>query len=266
MSKVLITSGCSFTETTLSDKNMWITWPWHLYNKLVDHGFTDYRNCAMGSQGNGLISRGIIYNLSKALETYKPEDILVGVMWSGSNRMDYRTQRTDLLSFGNTNTDGWIENPTGFVEGANKNWVIMNAGWKHEEAQIYYKYFHDFTGHAIYSIEHILRTQYFLKSKNIKYFFTNFTDNNIVDFSSYEYEMNKNEIDYLYKEIDQSYYLPVSSEHRWVYENSSTKEQFIDKHFVNGMTANWIHPNKAQHKEFVDQIVYPYLIEKKYIC
>lgn len=265
MSKIFITSGCSFTETVAADPNCWNTWPAHLYPILQNHGFTKWINAAMGSQGNGLISRGIIYNVIKALETYKPEDILVGVMWSGSNRADYRCANTDTLSFGTTNTDGWIENPTGFVEGANKNWVIMNAGWKHEEAQVYYKYFHDFVGSSIYSIEHILRTQWFLKSKKVKYFFTNYTDNNIVDKTALEYQQNRIEIDYLYDQIDFDDYLPVSSEHRWVCENSKTKEKFIEQHFVNNWWTSWIHPKEEHHKEFVDEVIYPYLIQKNLI-
>jgi len=265
MSKVLITSGCSFSETASPESDNWVTWPWHLYQKLQQHGYNDFRNCAMGSQGNGLISRGIIYNVIKALETYKPEDILVGVMWSGSNRHDYRTTRTDLLSFGTTNTDGWIENPTGLVSDSEKKWVILNHGWTTKESEVYYKYFFDYIGHWIYSIEHVLRTQYFLKSKNIKYFFTNFADNNIVDWTSMDYKIHKSEIDYLYNEIDQSYYLPVSSEHRWVYENSTTKEEFRQKHFVNNDWSYWIHPNRQQHQEFTNQVIYPYLSQKNYI-
>lgn len=265
MSKVLITSGCSFTETTELDTNNWKTWPIHLYKILENHGYTKFINCAMGSQGNGLISRGIIYNVCKALETYDSEDILVGIMWSSSNRMDYRCTSPDLLSFGNTNTDGWIENPTSFVDGASKNWVIMNAGWTNEESQTYYKYFHDFTGSTIYSIEHILRTQYFLQAKGIKYFFTDFTDNNIVDKTSADYALFQKEIDYLYNLIDFDHYLPVSSEHRWVYENSKTKEEFYEKHFFNGRRASWIHPNREQHKEFVENIVYPHIVSKSLI-
>lgn len=267
MSKVLLTSGCSFSETTLQDKNMWYTWPIQLYRHLETHNnFTEYLNCAMGSQGNGLISRGIIYNVIKLLEKYKPEDILVGVMWSGSNRADYRCYNKDLLSFYKGEIyDGWIENPTGFVEGAEKNWVILNAGWKIEEAQVFYKYFHDYVGMSIYSIEHILRTQLFLKSKGIKYFFCNYVDNNIIDFESSDYQKRKDEVDYLYNEIDFSQYLPVSSEHRWVYENAEDKEDYHAKHFCNGRMSAWIHPQKHHHKAFTEQVIIPWLQNKQYI-
>lgn len=261
MSKILITSGCSFSQCVETIEHY--TWPTHLHNLLKPLGYT-HISSAMGSQGNGLISRGIIYNVIKALETYNPEDILVGVMWSSSSRMDYRCDHPESLSWGNQNTNGWVENPTGFVENADKNWVILNHGWTTEEAVTYYKYFHDFVGCTIYSIEHILRTQYFLKSKNIKYFFTNFTDNNIIPDLLYV-EQNKHEYQYLYDQIDFNNYLPVSSEHRWVYENSETKEDFIKKHLYNGATSLWTHPRSYEHKEFVDKIIYPYLKNKNII-
>ena len=92
MKKILNTSGCSFSEcvTYIAGNG---TWPRHLAKTLEEHEHVSY---AMGSQGNGLISRSIIYGVTKALQTYKPEDILVGVMWSGSNRHDFRCFEVDF--------------------------------------------------------------------------------------------------------------------------------------------------------------------------
>lgn len=264
MGKILITSGCSFSEC-LSDPNYLMTWPIHLHNALKPHGYSTHVSKAMGSQGNGLISRGIIYAVTEALKTYSPDDILVGVMWSGSNRRDYLCQDPDLLSFGKNNTDGWIENPTNFVEGAEKRWVIMNQHWGYPEAKTYYKIFHSYTGDVIYSIEHILRTQYFLKSKGVKYFFTNYVDNNIVDFNSQDYAEHRNEIDYLYHEIDFGNYLPVTSEHRWLINNSEWRDEYKQAHFYDGKFSDWAHPDTKLHCEFVDKVIYPYLQERKYI-
>lgn len=265
MSKVLITSGCSFSETTNHEEANWRTWPAHLYKNLESYDFTEFRNSAMGSQGNGLISRGVMYNVIDCLKTYKPEDILVGVMWSGSNRSDYRCHNPDLLSWQGENIDGWIENPTSFVRNAHKHWVIMNIGWRNEEAKIYYKNFHDFIGCTIVSIEHILRLQLFLKSKRIKYFFTNYVDHNIIDRTNIEYEIHRLEIDYLYDQIDFTDYLPVSSEHRWVYENATDKEQYRKDHLYNGNVSAWIHPQKHHHKQFTDEVIMPWLLERNYI-
>ena len=95
MSKLLITSGCSFSEciTVNAGKG---TWPNHLAKMLPDYKHVSY---AMGSQGNGLISRGIIYGVCEALKTHSPNEILVGVMWSGSSRHDYRCHNLNDLEF-----------------------------------------------------------------------------------------------------------------------------------------------------------------------
>ena len=256
MKKILITSGCSFSEciSTYVD-----TWPRHLARLLPNY---EHKSYAMGSQGNGLISRGIIYSVVEALKTYKPEDILVGVMWSGSDRHDFRCHDNHELYFVQAKIHGgWIENPTQFVNNANKNWAILNVNWAGDEgnieAETYYKMFHDSIGHSIYSIEHILRVQYFLQKHKIKYFFSDFSDNNIVLGG----HINHPEINYLYNLIEKEYYLPVTSEHRWCYENSKHHDLWPQ----GWEKMHWIHPKTEMHKEFVDRVIVPWLREKKYI-
>jgi hypothetical protein len=254
MNKILITSGCSFSECISTHID---TWPRHLYRSLEQHGYDKHISCAMGSQGNGLISRGLMYEVAKALKTYKPEDILVGVMWSNSNRFDYRCEDTSVLSWGTENKHNWMTNPTAFVDGAPKNWVIGNLHWDSLEFATYLKYYHSHIGGAILSLEHILRTQYFLEAKKIPYFFTNFVDNNIVP----EQYVDNDEVTYLTELLNTDQYLPVTSEHRWVVENSETKKEYLKEH--DGM--EWIHPKTHHHKEFVDKVIYPWLIQKNYI-
>lgn len=254
MKKLLITSGCSFSECLTSAK----TWPKYLAKVLPEY---EHKSYAMGSQGNGLISRSIIYGVNEALKTHDPADILVGVMWSGSNRHDFRYTEPNLLHFVSENIhNGWIENPTGFVKDTTKNWVILNPNWNenNKEAEIYYKMFHDDIGSSIYSIEHILRTQWFLQSKNIKYFFTNHMDYNIVapDYITHP------EISYLYKEINTDYYLPVSSQYSWITQNSKHIESHPGK--WESRTGPH-HPCAEMHEEFVDECIVPWLREKKYI-
>jgi hypothetical protein len=256
MKKLLITSGCSFSECMSATID---TWPRHLVRELTDY---EHKSYAMGSQGNGLISRGVIHSVVEALKTYKPEDILVGVMWSGFSRHDFRCNSSDELHFvQNKVHNGWIENPTQFVNDAHKNWVILNVNWadgvNNLEAETYYKMFYDDIGHSIYSIEHILRVQYFLQKHNIKYFFTDFSDYNL----AHKDNIHHDEVNYLYNLIEREHYLPVSSEHRWCYENS--KYHHLWPQGWEDMI--WIHPNTEMHKEFVDQVIIPWLTEKKYI-
>jgi hypothetical protein len=196
--------------------------------------------------------------VSEALKKYSKDDILVAVMWSGPGRYDYFVERTDYLSFSRnkTNLDGWLENPTGFVRNASKNWVILNSGWKTPEAKLYYENFFDSIGSIIYTIEHILRTQWFLNQHGIKYFFTCYTD----------YVLHKNvfsdikirehaQIKYLYDMIDFDKFLPVNSITSWIIENQIPP--LLDESDQ--------HPNRAQHMAFVEGVIMPYLIDKKLI-
>jgi len=265
MRKVLITSGCSFTESIYS----WInpgnnvltkTWAFYLGKYLQDFGY-DFVNKAMGSQGNGLISRGIVYQVTEELKTKNPEDIIVGVVWSGVDRHDYRCENPEFADFLiNKVHNGWIENPTGFIENK-KKWIIMNHHWPtsdltgkiNQEANLYYKNFHDTIGAYIYSMEHMLRVQYFLKALNIKYFFTIYQDH--VFEPKY---INHDEVMYLYKLLDKNNFLPVNSLYTWCVESKIREDLWQFPHPGN-------HPKSPHHQAFTQQIVIPWLKLKNYI-
>lgn len=244
--KLLITSGCSFSTTLTDDYQCW---PKH----LSDHYNLNLINKAMGSQGNGLITRSILYHVTQALNNYDPKDILVGAMFSGINRKDYYTENVDLLNFKlNNSEDGVIENPTGFIYNETKNWVILNQNWagpphKNDEARYYYKYFYDHIGSMIETIEHILRLQYFLQANKIKYFFTCYQDH------VFEKEfINHIQVEHLYKLINFNYFLPVSSFYTWLIDNNIYIEDFEDPHPNN-------HPSVRQNLEFVNKVIVPYV-------
>jgi len=265
MSKILLTSGCSFSECINHHIS---TWPRHLAKELEQYGYIKHTSSAMGSQGNGLISRGTMYNVIEALKTYDPKDILVGVMWSASHRYDFRcTNPSDLLFVQEKTHNGWIENPTQFVKGAPKNWVILNHHWgadqdghRNPEAKLFYKHFYDEIGMTIRTLEHILRLQFFLQTKNVPYFFTNAMDYNIVSKALLETE--NQEFQYLYDQLDLDNYLPVNSEYRWVRENSKR----LDLWGPNELKGPWTHPKNEHHKEFVDNVICPFLIKKGIIA
>lgn len=258
MNKILITSGCSFSECIDKHPGHHVTWPKHLSDILEKHGYT-HISCGMRSQGNGMIARHAEYEIIKVLKTHKPQDILVGIMWSGSNRIDYRCPDNSTLSWGDSNPHVWQINPQSFVDGAEPHWVIGNIHWDSIEFSNYYKYYYSDIGGAVNSLEHILRMQYFLKTHNIPYFFTDYVDNNIVP----AHLRNDAEVTYLFDQLDRSQYLPVSSEHRWVYENADEPErtEWIASHKL----APWVHPWTNLHKQFVERVIYPYLQTKQYI-
>ena len=82
--KKIIVSGCSFT---FEDWN----WPKYLI-KHLNVPTRDLINVGMASQGNGLISKKLIYAVNKELENTDSKDMLVGVMWSGIDRVDFHSE------------------------------------------------------------------------------------------------------------------------------------------------------------------------------
>ena len=127
--KILVTSGCSFSECINYDvhgNNDNKTWPIYLREQLPG---AEHYSEAMGSQGNGLIVRRVQYRLHELLKTHRPEDILVGIMWTGRDRFEFYFEQPIQFT---TNIYGWIENPTRVADDAPGGWVILNPHWKHD--------------------------------------------------------------------------------------------------------------------------------------
>jgi hypothetical protein len=192
----------------------------------------------MGSQGNGLISRGIIYEVSQALKTHSASDILVGIMWSGPDRQDFYVSepRVDVH-------DGYMQNPTSFV-GDQKKWVIVNHNWRNQYARNWYGLLHDIVGAQIYTYEHVLRTQWFLNAHQVPYFMTTYTSR---VFES-QHRVHP-EVVHLDKMVNWEKFLPVKGEFEWCRDHSNLKFP------VDGDP----HPGSDQHCEFTKQVILPFL-------
>jgi hypothetical protein len=234
--KCLVVSGCSFTPKK--------GWPYWLGKKLYD---IEVKNYACISSGNGRISRSLIYGVNEALKTYKPKEILVGVMWSSASRFEVFKEQVDMSMIHN-HSDG--VNPTNFVEGADKNWILIHSGWDDVYSKNYYGYFYDDVGNYISTIEHILRTQWFLKGLSIDYFMT--------EFSTGVLPKNKNienpNIKYLYDMIDHSKFLPVTNCLEWVEASGvpNTAEEMAKPFTMR-------HPSDNQHRAFAVTVAYDFV-------
>ena len=235
--KLLITGGCSFSECISINIS---TWPKHLANILSDR---QHISTAMGSQGNGLISRKLIYQIQRRIPT---DDLLVGVIWSGPDRHDFYLNRKLSL----INEDKWMENPTNVIEESPGGWVITNPWWSNEYSKDYYKIFHDSVGQLVYSYEHILRLQLLLEKHNIKYFMGTYT-NEVFP----EYRIRHPEVKYLYDMIDRSKFLPVEGVYEWCRDYSKLDFPVPDDP----------HPSSEQHGLFTQEVIVPFLKEKNYI-
>jgi hypothetical protein len=204
------------------------------------------KHTGMGSQGNGLISRKVIYEVIEELKTTRPEDMLVGVMWSGPSRHDFYHSDSVYFSI----NEPWMENPTKFAKDTPGNWAILNHHWRNNYSRNYYTTFYDHEGSIIYSLEHILRVQWFLKQYNIKYFMSTYTSEVLP-----EHAKSHPELSYLYNQIDMDNFLPVIGEYEWC------KENMPNDFPIPGDP----HPGIKQHTAFTEQIILPFLKEKQYI-
>jgi hypothetical protein len=235
--KTLLVSGCSFTFEPWN-------WPTFVCNEM------DYNliNVGMASSGNGLIGKKVIYQIDKLLKTQQPEDIIVGVMWSGVDRHDFYTDDSKRLS----NINGWIENPTNVVDGR-KNWVITNYMWDIPQAKIWYENLHTYVGAMLMTIQNILMVQWYLERKGIKYFMSLYMD--IFHSNGADTLISHPEIKYLFNMVDFSKFLPVGGCYEWVKENYD--ELGFDGHV--GYEHRGIHPTEFGHIKFAEEVVVPFI-------
>lgn len=248
--KTLIASGCSFTFETWN-------WPGFLSNSIG----AKLINVGMGSQGNGLISKKMMYALDNELKDKSPDDIIVGIMWSGIDRNEfYVDDISDLNDLKKLKSiDKWTFNPTSVINGEeNTNWVITNSHWKNKHSKLWYENYHTNIGSMVNTIQYILLTQWYLERKNVKYFMTTYLD-------IFHGEHSKNfiahpEVSYLYDMIDFSKFLPISGCHEWVKEHYGDKDGF-NAPDINGYIG--IHPTKYGHEMFSNEVIIPFLNEKK---
>lgn len=240
--KCLITAGCSFSQVPNSD----VTWPVHLRDSLQSE------TCmflGQGAAGNGIISRKVIYQTKKMLQIYKPSEILVGIMWSGRDRQEVysRDKNFPHNSIG-TGFEGY-RNPVRVAE--EYNFYLMNAHWNDPATTNYIKNYYDEVGAFIISIEHMLRTQWFLKQHKIPYFMCEYStdclprDTNI---------RNHSDINYLLDLIDMSYWIPIDNMWQYAVDSGLPFARPPDPH-----------PSTEHHQKFVREKVMAYLFAKGYV-
>jgi len=334
----LITAGCSYSQVPNRDES----WPMHLQEL---HGIRYIAHTGHGAAGNATIARKLISKVMEALELgHKPEDILVGVMWSGTDRQshyspnfDHNWTRVNVMGpdkedflkrerrpnnelappffdlqdpkLSSMHEEGrryhllnqthqqWYNstNPLVIRNFTNPSHYIFNAHWNDEMTSHYYERFVNPDKALLETCEHILRTQWFLQSKGIKYFFTEYDwdcfsyggphgygsvteDHSGHNFTpcgdpaggiyskhseSIQYpgeysrqqddkKYNDPEINYLYAAIDRDYFLPVKHMNDWVTNVSEHDHP----------RPGDPHPGTKQHKDFTQQIILPFLLEK----
>lgn len=250
MEKYIITSGCSYSDVSMG------AWPKHINDFFPDVIVKNYGSCA---RGNDYISRTIISSVQKLLDGgIKPNNILVLGCWSGLQRRDILINKESIkqhfsLSHHTKNKnqlDFTKDLPIGEWEGFNNEW---------------WKLISDEQG-IIISFENMLRTQWFLRDKNIDYKFFSFV-NIFVDShyfeewnSKYNIESNVKIIDkypntkYLWDMMDWDkwwFWKNYGGVGNWVLENVSGG---YDKDELSGMLGH-NHPTEKGCREFTKKVV-----------
>jgi len=235
---ILITSGCSFTETIHEQ-----TWPLHLQEAL---------NCklvstARGSQGNGIIARKAMYHVHQLLKKHSANEILVGIMWSGFDRAEIYLPRSADLQIDSIEKKGMQENPVTFPDNDTiGKWALLNAHWRFPLARMYYKHVHSSTYGQIVALDNIVKVQNYLKLHNIKYFMSTYTKQTLL------FDFKNENIQWLWEQVDRTMFLPVEGCFEWA--NTNMPNDFP--------IPNTNHPSKKQHREFTKQVILPFLEEK----
>jgi hypothetical protein len=235
--KCLITAGCSFSQVPNTD----ITWPVHL-SEWLEPEKTYY--LGQGAAGNGIISRKVIYTITEALKTYNSNEILVGIMWSGVDRSELYSLRQ--LDCTHLSTPPEYTNPLSIID--EKNYYIVNAHWTDKLSTDYYRYLHTPENSILNTLEHVLRTQWFLEKHNIKYFMTEYKYNSVNG-----NVVRSKDILFLLNQINKDYWLPIKNMYEWAVSRSNLP---FDREGDD-------HPSTAQHKKMVKKILIPFLIKNK---
>ena len=202
-----------------------------------------HTNQALSSQGNGLISRRVIWQCSQLLKHNRPEELFAVVMWSGPDRFDFY-YRDNPGFIGNMH--GWAENPTRFADGGEGGWVILNPHWEISRCQDWYTKFHDDVGSVIYTLEHILRTQWFLQQHGIKYVMSTYMSTVLP-----EWCRDHPDTAHLWNMLDHGSFLPVSGQYEW--SRDCTDIDFRPGDY---------HPVPWHHEKFVDEVMWPFVKER----
>jgi len=246
--QLFISGGCSgsFTHPTYSHRS----WPVHVAQLLG----CEHQDVALPSQGNGMISRRVIYAVEQALKSMPAQDIIVGIFWTDMNRHEFYNDRnvtdcSDQVHWGNPTS---IKAYDPSLPQQDKNWILLHPHFTKDYSTTYYRMYHSFIGSQIETCEHILRTQWYLEKNKIKYFMGTYTQSTFnKDFIGHP------EVSWLYSQINQDTLIPIVGMLEWGNQQSDPDLKYN--------SDDLYHLNTPQSKALTDQVIWPFLKEKNYV-
>jgi hypothetical protein len=234
--KIFVSAGCSFSKK-IGPNNV----PWNDY--LANYcNPIKHISKGLGSAGNGFISRSVIYEVSKLLKDTNPKNIVVGIMWSGPIRQEFYWDNAEREHKWDDGIDNeWFKLPANFKENDNGSWIRLPSIWNTSDT--YYKHFYDSTHGQITTLEHVLRTQWFLDKHNIQYFMLQYMDETFA-------KKDLPQCKHLTEQIDWTKFVTNIGCYEWV---TNKDLRLIDE-------TN--HPTTEAHELFTNEVILPYLNAK----
>ena len=252
--KMLLTSGCSFTE----DNPGGDSWPKILQKQMN----TKLVNIGSGMSGNSFIAKQLINTISHHYMDDK--DLVVGVMWTDISRKDILISREETLKWREIKKPPsklWLDhviddkltyptvtmsgkvykeskdiNSFWFKSGVDNQWQLDLKFWK-----TWYKDYYTFEGMFWETLENILRTQWFLEKYKIPYFMTSMNDLFVEGLSKYE------EPKHLYDLIDMDRFCLYNGT-KGIMEHNRENEIPFD---------HTMHSTREGHEAFCEDVIIP---------
>ena len=267
--KTLVTGGCSFSVDGC--------WPTQLAYGLD----MEYMIAGQSGAGNEFIMTATLFNISNLLAEGKdPEDLLVGVMWSGADRITHHFIDAEENRLGDcAGAWGKISDESGdYITFApsqvKQSRQDINTG-KNRYADL-----GDFILNELYAtdVQRVLHTlksiftlQEYLKRHEIQYFFMRYTEDAFLqwifdrdDTPSSGLGWEHDDIKWWVKLIDWDKFIEGGM-YQWCYDHA-------DRPFVEEKKFGWEptrnspqHPSHPQHQQYTEQVIIPYLKENGYV-
>ena len=249
--KKIITGGCSFTEGD--------TWA-SLLRDLCNENYPGvrFKNTALTSQGQELIQKKISQELIESLQEYQPEEIVVLVMWSGTERKCFYVNNPYVISTDLKNV--WTDNRNPICDLKNKhnptaawytcNWYdLEKSEYSTNIVKTHFSLVED-SAYAVHlSLENIIFLQNLCKVHNVKLYQMFYMDYPLEDVEQYkDHEI----VEYLYKQFDQSSIVDKKSIFTYLKELNNDELYFRKD----------AHPTKQGHKLWFDQVLLPHVTNK----
>ena len=277
--KYIITSGCSFTAHNGTARNNGnLSWAYCLSDILGNSYQVD--NVAISGQGNYTISLNAINQVDTLLNKgVDAKDIIVLTQWSGlfrptlySELFDEKKVPFDEIAADNNLKELQKAIPHNFINTAARRDTEFWAG--------YYEYYYTTPQAFIDNLDIILKTQWYLESKNIKFkmftgwdIFTtvdgsngNFGKDKILrpnQFSKGEYSnISNNLLTELYP-WSRIFWDKIDWNNFWVFSNDKIKYGGMTQWVQNNLPIDdWycqfpsdVHPSNKAHKKFANDVV-----------